>query len=299
MSDPFCQALVVMAVIPNIDGQPNYEKVKVTVSGISLDIAAIRQISPSKPLVLFLRGFGGTKEDYVDFLNIALLSSKYSFLAYDAPGCGETEYPVEQTEALLSQLSIPFLVTVAEAVLSKLEVDRFHLVGHSMGGLTGLLLAHKLQDRVLSFVNMKGNLAPEDCFLSRQVFGHQSDDPERFFEDFVLRTSRTKSLGSALYAISLRHKVHAPQGRVTSAIFRSMVQLSDEGNLLDVFLGLQDGRMKRMFMYGEENRSLSYLATLKSRGIMLAEVEKSGHFVMYSNPPTMWRYVGEFLARHK
>jgi pimeloyl-ACP methyl ester carboxylesterase len=47
-----------------------------------------------------------------------------------------------------------------------------------MGGLTALLLAHRYPDRVLSFVDIKGNLAPEDCFLSRQIFSFRSGDPE-------------------------------------------------------------------------------------------------------------------------
>ncbi len=79
------------------------------------------------------------------------------FLAYDAPGCGESSCED------LSKLSIPFLVDTAKALLRKAGIERFHLVGHSMGGLTALLLAHQDRDRVLSFVDIEGNVAPEDC----------------------------------------------------------------------------------------------------------------------------------------
>ena len=71
----------------------------------------------------------------------------------------------------------PFLVEVAEAVLGRLGVEECHLVGHSMGGVTALLLADRAPGRVLSFVDIEGNVAPEDCFLSRQITIHPTEDP--------------------------------------------------------------------------------------------------------------------------
>jgi len=55
---------------------------------------------------------------------------------------------------------IPHLVDVALAALGRLGVERFHVVGHSMGGLTALLLADRVPEHVVSFVDIEGNLAP-------------------------------------------------------------------------------------------------------------------------------------------
>ena len=41
----------------------------------------------------------------------------------------------------LPGISIPFLVAAARAMLDQAGTGRFHLAGHSMGGLTALLLA--------------------------------------------------------------------------------------------------------------------------------------------------------------
>jgi hypothetical protein len=57
------------------------------------------------------------------------------------------------------------------------------------------------------FIDIEGNVAPEDCFLSRQAITHPADNPERFFDDFIERTRRSPSFSTALYAASLRHKV--------------------------------------------------------------------------------------------
>ena len=59
-----------------------------------------------------------------------------------------------------------------------------------------------------------------------------------------------------------------------------------------MFLGLP---CPKMFMYGEENRGLSYLPRLEKEGVELAQIPESGHFPMYSNPVEMWRWIATFL----
>lgn len=176
-------------------------------------------------------------------------------------------------------------------MLDKTGIDRFHLVGHSMGGLTALMLAHALQDRVLSFIDIEGNVAPEDCFLSRQIVDFAAEDPTGFFHAFIERNWHSPDYASPLYAASLRHKVRA---LAVPGIFTSMVQLSDHGDLMAKFLALP---FPRLFMYGEQNASLSYLPTLAEDGVELAEIPHCGHFPMYSNPVEMWRRIAAFLAR--
>ncbi|MEX3957458.1 alpha/beta fold hydrolase [Trinickia sp. EG282A] len=256
---------------------------RLNVDGTALDVSAIHRDGDKSPIV-FLHGFGSTKEDYADIVRHAAFDG-YPFIAYDAPGCGETRC------ADLSQISIPFLVKTARALLEQVGFDRFHLIGHSMGGLTSLMLAHQQPERVLSFVDIEGNIAPEDCFLSRQITDHPRDDAERIFDDFIERTRHAPAYASALYAASLRHKVRA--GAV-SGIFRSMVDLSDNGDLMNKFLGLP---FPRMFMYGEQNASLSYLSHIREQGVMLAEIPDCGHFPMYSNPVLMWNAIAEFHER--
>jgi pimeloyl-ACP methyl ester carboxylesterase len=260
-----------------------YERLPVHVDGVESAVATARRGGEGAPIV-FLHGFGSTKEDYVDIAHQPAFAGR-PFLAYDAPGCGETSC------ADLGSLSIPFLVQNARTVLRELGIERFHLVGHSMGGLTALMLADQEPDRVLSFIDIEGNVAPEDCFLSRQVLTHPADDDECFFDDFVERARRSPFSSSALYAASLRHKVRAGAVR---GIFRSMVELSDNGDLMTRLLSLP---CPRMFMYGDQSSSLSYLPTLAANGIELAEIPHSSHWPMYSNPVAMWERIAEFLTR--
>lgn len=245
-----------------------------------VELAGLRRGGTGTPLV-FLHGIGSTKEDYADV--VQWLPDR-PVLAYDAPGCGAS------TCTDLGAVSIPFLVSVAEQVLRAERIDRCHLVGHSMGGLTALLLADRDPDRVAGFVDIEGNLAPEDCFLSRQAVTHPHDDPDTFLAEFTERVAGSRYAASRLYAASLPHKVRPG---VVRPIFESMVDLSDHGDLLDRFLALP---MPRMFMYGEQNHSLSYLPVLAAAGVELARISHSAHFPMYSNPPEMWARIAAFVS---
>lgn len=252
------------------------------VQGVELEIASIHRSGSLEPIV-FLHGFGSTKEDYADIVRHAAFDG-HPFLAYDAPGCGASRC------ADLARVSIPFLVDTALTVLGSMGIERFHLVGHSMGGLTALMLADAHPSRVLSFVDIEGNIAPEDCFLSRQIALYPQADAERFLDDFIERARHAPAYASALYAASLRHKVRPAAVR---GIFESMVQLSDHGGLMNRFLGLP---CPRMFMYGEQNASLSYLQHIEACGVQLSEIPRCGHFPMYSNPVAMWAAIARFLT---
>ncbi|OLL33147.1 alpha/beta hydrolase [Burkholderia sp. SRS-W-2-2016] len=261
----------------------NRAQFEFSIDGTALDVAAIHRDGDKAPIV-FLHGFGSTKEDYADIVRHAQFAG-HPFVAYDAPGCGETHC------ADMSKISIPFLMETALAVLDRVGFERFHLVGHSMGGLTALMLAHNYPQRVISFVDIEGNIAPEDCFLSRQIVDYPRDDARAFFRDFIERARFAPAYASALYAASLSHKVRA---EAVGGIFRSMVELSDHGDLMTKFLGLP---FPRMFMYGEQNASLSYLSHIREQGVELAEIPNCGHFPMYSNPVVMWERIAGFWGR--
>lgn len=252
------------------------------VDGTKLDIAGVWRPGTRTPLV-FLHGFGSTKEDYADVVQQVDLAD-HAVLAFDSPGCGATAC------SSLDGRSIPFLVEVADRVLASREVSRFHLIGHSMGGLIGLLLAERHPSRVVGFVNIEGNLAPEDCIFSRQIISDFDPGPEASFEDLRNRVWMSGSYSSALFAASLEHKVRIPAVR---PLCESLVHFSDHGNLLQRFLDLP---FPRMLMYGEQNATLSYLPELARHGVQLVSIDHSGHFPMYANAPAMWSRISSFVA---
>lgn len=257
------------------------ERIEITADGVRVEVAYLRRPGPLPPLVC-LHGFGSSKEDYADLALHPAFAGR-DLVALDAPGFGDSI--VEDPSAL----SIPFLVDVVSTVCDQLGVDRFHVSGHSMGGLTALLLCHAHRDRVLSFIDIEGNLAPEDCFLSRQILDYPAADPDDFLDGFIARVARRSEFSSQLYAKTLAHKVRATS---VEPIFRSMVDLSDNTPLMEIMAALP---FPRVFVHGEQNRHLSYLGQLPSRGVQVAEIPIAGHFPMYSNPVALWDTMATFL----
>ena len=75
-----------------------------------------------------------------------------------------------------------------------------------------------------------------------------------------------------------------------------MVDLSDHGDLMAKFISMP---FPRMFMYGAQNSSLSYLTNLADNGVELAEIPHSAHWPMYANPVAMWNRIAEFQNRNE
>ncbi|MEM7504136.1 MAG: alpha/beta hydrolase [Pseudomonadota bacterium] len=257
-------------------------QLELSIRDTSVELAYLRRAGDLAPLVC-LHGFGSTKEDYADLALHPAFDGR-DLVLLDAPGCGAST--VDDPDVL----SIPFLADVAIAACDELGLTRFHLSGHSMGGLTALMLAKAHPDRVLSFIDIEGNVAPEDCFLSRQIVEHPAESAETFLQGFIDRVSRRLEFSSRLYAAALPSKVRASTAR---PVFESMVALSDNEPLMDIIAGLP---CPRVFVYGEQNRRLSYLDKLPALGVDVVEIEHSAHFPMYSNPPALWSAMSDFIA---
>ena len=92
-------------------------------------------------VIVFVHGFGG---DLTGWANLQVgLSTSMRTIAFDLPGHGGSlDYP-KTCNAVVG----------AKAVLADLDamgIDRFHLVGHSMGGAVASLIALRETDRVAS-----------------------------------------------------------------------------------------------------------------------------------------------------
>ncbi|HEX7306583.1 alpha/beta hydrolase [Lentzea sp.] len=257
-----------------------HEQLRLRVRGVNLTVAAAHRHGAGEPIV-FLHGFGTSKEDYTDIAQRHDFTGR-AFLTYDFPGCGATEC------ADLSAIDVPFLVDTTRAVLEKMGVGRYHLVGQSLGALTALLLAHQQPDRVLSFINIKGPLTPEDCALTRQLLSHR--EPGDVFTRFTEVLRNAVGYSNGLYVANLPHKIRR---EAVHNIFRSVVELADHGDLLNKFLALP---VPTMYLYGEECASLSYLPVLDAGGVELAEIPYSGHLPLYSNPVATWKWIAAFHA---
>ena len=234
---------------------------------------------------MYLHGLGCSKHDFIEATNRAELN-EYTLVAFDFPGCGNSPYPEDVT------LGMDDLVEITHLVVSALQIENFVIIGHSMGGLVALLYVEQYSEHVKGFINVEGNLAPEDCFFSREVAQHSFN----YFTTTLFKTikrdlAQSKNKGFRKYAETLETSASE------KAFFDScpsLVEYSDHGNLIQRFSALTTSKL---FAYGSENRTLSYLPALKERGCEMVEIPESNHFPSYDNPLAFYQAIAAFLQK--
>jgi pimeloyl-ACP methyl ester carboxylesterase len=60
--------------------------------------------------------------------------------------------------------------------LQRQKIDKVIVLGHSMGGVIGLILSEKYPELVQGFINVEGNISLEDCTFSSKAASYSIED---------------------------------------------------------------------------------------------------------------------------
>lgn len=232
--------------------------------------------------ILYLPGLGCSKTDFAEAANIPWLQD-HTLAAFDFPGSGDSPYPVN------IKYGIDDLVEITNIVVSRLELNNFIIIGHSMGGLVALLYAEKYTERVKGFINIEGNLASEDCFFSRRIAGYGSGGfTRKVLDGFQERLAQSRSASIREYSVILKNA--SEKACYDYAV--PLVNYSDNGGLIERFIRLD---IPKIFVHGSENHRLTYIPQLKGSGCKVVEIPDSGHFPFYDNTQDYYRIISDFL----
>jgi len=126
----------------------------------------LRQAGPEEPVAtfLYLHGLGESALGFEALLDDPRLGH-CRHLAPDLPGYGKSPWTAEPLG----------LEAQADLLGRWLEARGFGpvvVVGHSMGGISGLYLAERHSERVRAFFNVEGNVSIDDCSFSGQAAAH-------------------------------------------------------------------------------------------------------------------------------
>lgn len=105
------------------------------------------------PALVCVHGFGGAKEDFSD--HIDALARRATVVTLDLRGHGDSTGPDDLASYSLDGLAADVL-TVADA----LGLDRFRILGHSMGGMVVRRVALAAPDRVTAVIFMSTAAGP-------------------------------------------------------------------------------------------------------------------------------------------
>jgi pimeloyl-ACP methyl ester carboxylesterase len=235
------------------------------------------------PAILFVHGLGGAKENfYTAFQSPAL--SDCALLAFDEPGTGLAIFDPE------AGLDVSALADIAHGVANQLLPGSYFLVGASMGGLISLLQIRRHGvGRIRGFVNIEGNLSSEDCMFSRRVVSHGMNSFEPVFNQMMGELRASRYSGDQIVAHNMALNVDV---RAYHAYAFETVAESDSGRLIEEFINLP---IPRLFLYGEANKTLSYLPGLRASAVEVREIPSSAHFLFYDNPVDTFEAIGDFV----
>lgn len=203
----------------------------------------------------------------------------------DLPGFGRT--PAEAgnppgLERMASRLSDLVSETVGEG--------RVILVGHSMGGVIGTLIAETRPRWLAGLVNVEGNLTIADCTISARVAG--ATDFARWYEKFADTVYR-----EGVEKRALRH-YHAGLFLVDRPTFlsasRDLVRLSTGGEIGKRYAALS---VPRVYFYGTAEFDEASRKLLEERGLAREGFEGAGHWVMGDAQDDFYRRLGDWIPR--
>ena len=165
--------------------------------------------STNKEPIIFLHGIGGDSHSW-DF-QLEEFSKDFKTISWDMPGYGRSKLEKEMTFEYLGESLI--------AMLDRLEIDKCHLVGHSMGGMVAQQAIATNSDRFKSVI----------LSATSPAFGRPNGD---FQKNFIL--ARLKPLEAGLTMADLAEKQvptmigDEPNSKGVEIALKSMSNLSKE-----------------------------------------------------------------------
>lgn len=238
-----------------------------------------------KETILFIHGLGGAKENYLESCKADSLA-EHTLICFDNPGTGNSTYYDDFL------LNIDDLTSITSLFIEELKITRFILCGTSMGGLTTLLyLKRGGLVKVKAYINIEGNLMSEDCMFSSKVVTYDYDTfRNQIFPNTIVEMRNNGNTGYHIIANNLQLNTNIESYYNYS--FQT-VEYSATGELLKQYLAME---IPRIFIYGQENSSLSYIPKLLHNEMNIKEISGSNHFVFYDNPKELYDTIGDFIS---
>ena len=142
--DAFVAAYVVPAAAEGDEDEGGPAYLFTEVDGLRVRYARRGDAASAQPSVLFLHGFGGDLDNWL--LNLDAVAAAAPVIALDLPAHGQSDVRLPGAGTLAD------LAGFVLHVLDALDVQRVHVVGHSMGGAIAAQMALAAPQRVASLM---------------------------------------------------------------------------------------------------------------------------------------------------
>jgi pimeloyl-ACP methyl ester carboxylesterase len=234
--------------------------------------------------ILWLHGLGESGLCFERVLAHPGLSG-WRHLVPDLPGYGRSAWPSRP-------VALPDLASRLAGWLHARGEPPVVVVGHSMGGVLGLLMADRHPSCVRALMDVDGNVTIHDCRYSGTAARWELDDFVRsgfdHMRDEIYRDGLDDEAHRGYYA-SLR----LADPRVFHQHARDLVALSAAGQLARRLAAVP---MPSRYMAGEPHgASPQSVEALIAAGVPRSTVTPSGHWPFIDQPDAFVHLLGEFL----
>jgi abhydrolase domain-containing protein 6 len=232
-------------------------------------------------VLLLLHGFGGDKDNWTRFSRS--LTASYRVIAPDLPGFGESAWHPDWDYSLFPQRDR------VESFVQALNLEKYHVVGNSMGGNLAALVTHKNQENVISLAlfNNAGVTAPVPSEFQRALLQGEENwlivDSLQDFDDLIAYASFKKPFlpWPVKGVFAQRASDHAESNR---AIFETYK--GDRRSALEPLL--EDIEQPVLIIWGDSDRIL-HISSIDVMRPLLPQakviiMKDTGHIPMIERP---------------
>jgi len=254
---------------------------------------------PGRSTIVLLHGLRGHAHSWDDVS--AALAPQWRVLALDQRGRGETDCPKDgnyATEAFVDDLA---------AFSDALALQRFILIGHSMGGRNGILFTAKQPARVSAFgiVDVGPDIQPEGAARIRKEL---LDAPERFDSlDAALEQACAENPLASKAVLRRRVQYQTkplPDGGIGwryDALIREQTRSNTRPPPPDFWSLWRQIRCPTLILRGAETdtlaRDVAERMVRENARAELAEIPRAGHMTFEDNPAGFNATLSNWLAR--
>ena len=252
-------------------------------------------IDTTLPSLVFLHGLGETSKSFREAFQAPELKDM-NLIAPDWIGYGMSSEAADHDYSFQAQIRRLY------KLLDGLGIDKFSLVGHSMGGDIGTLMCREDKvGRIQHFIDIEGNLTEADQFLTNLTLAHQDDFTHWFPQGLIATLDKNKNSDEERPSIErYKEALHfcQPEAFLESAqeIARHNVAPKASGERMG--RNLASLTIPAMYCHGDDlpRRSRDFL---RESNIKYCRFGHAGHWVMIDRDDIFYPTLAAFCkSRH-
>ena len=237
----------------------------------------------SEPALVFLHYWGGTSRTWNEV--IAFLQNRFTTVAYDARGWGKSDKS-------LAGYALNDLADEALSLVQTLGIQRYVLVGHSLGGKVAQLIASRNPEGLEGLV-LVAPAPPTPVRLPEQMREsqiHAYDNPENVHQTIGLLSARMPSptIVQQIVEDSMSGSREATLAWPTASILED---ISAEIYKIDVPTLVIAGELDQLDSVEQHKREV----VGRIRNAQLAIIKGSGHLVPVDEPSQLAQQIAAFM----